>query len=236
MAFLFAVEEDDLLGDSLNPQFTPTHLLNLCCLEGTRKYYLDQIIAWFDDEEAPNVLWLCGGPGTGKTTISWNLIAELEKQQRSASEFFFRPGEHSPYMLWRTTAYKLAKFHPALKAAVYTALVEDSAVIHDIKTAFDTLVAKSLATTIDRFKGRGPVMLIDGLDHCARSSDWDVLLQTLASWLDLPAQCKLVITSRHADDIAKVFADKDIKRMELPTGDDADSNTDADIREEDLTR
>ncbi|KAI0056827.1 WD40 repeat-like protein [Artomyces pyxidatus] len=226
------VDEDDKLQDVLSPQYAPVDLLNLCCLEGTRTSILQEIIEWFDDDKAPNLLWLCGGPGTGKTSICWSLIAELERQQRSGSEFFFRKGQHDPYMLWRTTAYKLTKFHPALKSTVYAALIEEPDATDTILSTFHKLVEEPLKAAVGMFHDKSPVLLIEALEQCNHDESWPALLQTLPLWLQLPPQCKLIVTSRPADDISKVFEGKDvvIKRMELHTGNDVDYDTNSDIR------
>ncbi|KAI0263300.1 hypothetical protein BC834DRAFT_938963, partial [Gloeopeniophorella convolvens] len=222
--------EMEKLSNSLNPDFTPTSMLNQCCLEGTRRDVLYRIISWFNDPNEPNVLWLTGAPGTGKTTIAWSLIAELEKQQRSAGKFFFRQNQHSPYQLWRTLAYKMAKFHPAIKTGVYNTLVSDSEALDSVDLTFEKLIVGPLKASEALLVNRGPIILIDGLEQCAQwYGDWKTLLETLPKWLSLPHHCKLIVTSRPQDDIQKVFEGKDVKRIELLTG-DVDSDTNDDIR------
>jgi hypothetical protein len=226
------VDEDQRLMDLLYPDFTPTELLDLCCLDSTRKELLSDITAWFDDIGEPNVLWLSGAPGTGKTAISWSLLAELEKQQRSAGEFFFR--QHAPHQLWRTMAYKMAKFHPAIKHEVYKAVTrEEGVLLDDVQWTFDNLVAAPLKALDARLLSRGPVLLIDGIEQCSQwYSSWQTAVDTLPQWLSLPRHCKLIITSRPQSEIEKAFEGRDIKRMELSTGDDVytGSITENDVR------
>ncbi|KAI9507936.1 quinon protein alcohol dehydrogenase-like superfamily [Russula earlei] len=216
----------------LDPYFVPTPLLNFSCLDSTRSYQLSEIIAWFDKTDEPNVLWISGAPGSGKTSIAWSLIAELEKQQRSAGEFFFRPGQHTPQQLWRTMAFKMAEFHPALKSEINKVLKREEGFDRDnITLTFEKLVAGPLKALDVLLSNCGPILLIDDLEQCSRwSPDWETVLDTLPLWLSLPPHCKLIITSRHQHDIAKVFENKDIKRVELLTGNEADYNTDSDVR------
>jgi hypothetical protein len=227
------VDEDQRLVDLLYPDFTPADLLNLCCLDSTRRELLSNITAWFDDVSEPNVLWLSGAPGTGKTAIAWSLLAELEKQQRSAGDFFFRPGQHAPYQLWCTMAYKMAKFHPAIKNEVYKVATRDDVHIMDVQWTFENLIAAPLKALDARLLSRGPIVLIDGLEQCQQwytgVSSWQTAVDTLPQWLSLPRHCKLIITSRPESEIEKAFEGKDIKRMELST-DDVDSNTENDVR------
>jgi len=222
-----------MLQDALYPDFTTSDHLNLCCLDSTRKKLLSDITAWLDDIAEPNVLWLCGAPGTGKTAIAWSLIAELERQQRSAGEFFFRPNQNWPSQLWCTLAYKMARFHPAIKSEVYKALKREESYFprDEIQLTFDQLIAGPLKCLAARFSSRSPVFLIDGLEQCTQGySNWQALLDTLPQWLNLPRHYKLIITGRPQHDIAKVFEGKDIKRMELLVGEDADYYTHEDVR------
>jgi hypothetical protein len=159
------------------------------------------------------------------------LIAELERQQRSAGEFFFRQNQHSPNQLWCTLAFKMAKFHPAIKNEVYKALMrEEIFPLDSVQITFEKLVAGPLKTLAARLSSRSPVFLIDGLEQCGQGdASWQTVLDILPQWLTLPRHCKLIITSRPQYDIIKAFEGKDIKRMELLTGDDVDYYTNDDV-------
>lgn len=223
------LDEDQKLEEALNPDYTQTGILDPC-LDWTRKTLLSHIISWFESHTDPNVLWLCGAPGTGKTTIAWSLMSELEKQQRSAGSFFFRQNYHAPYQLWTTLAYKMAKFHPAIKGEIYKVLTRenDAPDLSDIQITFEKLIAGPLKALGARLSSRGPILLIDGLEQCGQ--DYKALLDTIPQWLSLPRHCKLIITSRPQGDITKLFEGKDVKRFDLLTGDDADYETNNDVR------
>jgi hypothetical protein len=213
-----------------------TDSLHLGCLSGTRTNVLSKVITWFDDRSAPNVLWLCGAPGTGKTTISWSLIAELKRQQRLAGVFFFGQREYTPFKLWPTVAYQMASFHPAIEAEIHDAIAtrtNDTLGSDDVNSTYQKLVSDPLTAANGLLSDRGPVFLIDGLEKCSRDPEksWDALLETLAQWpSSLPRHCKLIITSRPQSDITHVFGCRDFKRIDLLTGDDVDGHTDDDVR------
>lgn len=194
---------------------------------------LSEITSWFEGDTLPNVLWLCGAPGTGKTTVAWSLISELEKQQRCAGAFFFIQNQHTPYQLWTTLAYKMAQFHPAIKGEIYKALTRENDVLDldDIQATFEKLIAGPLRVLDARLSSRSPIFLVDGLEQCGQSyNGYQTLLDTLIRWLSLPRHCKLIVTSRPQGDITKLFEGKDVKRLELLTGDDSDYETIGDVR------
>jgi hypothetical protein len=129
----------------------------------------------------------------------------------------------------------MARFHPAIESEIHSALTNrtyDKLDLNDAQVTFSKLVWGPLKTTNTLLSSRNPVLLIDALDQCRRSQDnsWETLLNTLSQWPSLPRQFKLIVTSRPQSDIAKAFEGRDIKRMELLTGDDVDNSTKQDVR------
>jgi putative protein kinase ArgK-like GTPase of G3E family len=47
------------------------------CMDGTREDVLNRVYEWLDDLHAPNILWVRGGPGAGKSTILSTVAAKL---------------------------------------------------------------------------------------------------------------------------------------------------------------
>jgi hypothetical protein len=212
--------------------------MHLGCLSGTRTNVLSEITTWFDDRSAPNVLWLCGAPGTGKTTISRSLIANLKRQQRLAGVFFFGQREYpqvTPFKLWPTVAYQMASFHPAIETAIHGAIAtrtNETMDSNDVNSTYRKLVSDPLKATNGLLSNRGPVFLIDGLEKCSRDQmkSWEALLETLAQWPSSLPHCKLIITSQPQSDITNAFGCRDLRRIDLLTGDDVDWPTKHDVR------
>ncbi|KAH9057607.1 WD40-repeat-containing domain protein [Lactarius vividus] len=224
-----APDEDTELAETLEPVIQ-TSQLNLRCLDSTRGKLRSKIISWFESDTDPNVLWLSGAPGTGKTAIAWSLVAELKNQQRSAGAFFFGQYDYRPYQLWTTLAYEMTRFHPALKNEIYkTAIRNDTTDLYDVQMTFEKLIAGPLKALDARLSRHGPILLIDGLERCAGYGGFKAFLDTLPQWLLLPHHCKLIVISRPQGDIAKLFEGKDITRFQLLTGDDVDSDTKNDV-------
>jgi hypothetical protein len=80
------------------------------CMPGTRRSVVDAIFKWLDDTEAPNILWLSGSPGVGKSAVA-STVSELVTT-RLVSSFFCRR-DHTvlcdPAAIWRTVAYDFAQ-------------------------------------------------------------------------------------------------------------------------------
>ncbi|KAJ7873058.1 hypothetical protein B0H14DRAFT_2313272, partial [Mycena olivaceomarginata] len=60
------------------------------CMHGTRLDILRSIHDWANNLDGPNVFWLHGYPGTGKSAIAITVAAQLLESGRLASSFFFK--------------------------------------------------------------------------------------------------------------------------------------------------
>jgi hypothetical protein len=83
-----------------------------CCMDGTRESIVEELDKWLNcaDASEPNILWLSGGPGAGKSAIASSIVSKLSERCRLGSHFFFRRGDvalSDPAVLWRTMAYDL---------------------------------------------------------------------------------------------------------------------------------
>ena len=107
---LVSMEETGIL-DRLKP--APRREGATGCLSGTRKDVLQQVHDWIADNHAPNILWLRGSPGAGKTAVASSLVSELGA--KLGARFFFKRDDaavNDPVVLWRTVAFDLARRDP----------------------------------------------------------------------------------------------------------------------------
>jgi hypothetical protein len=202
-------------------------------MQGTRTDVITTINRWIDDTNLPNIFWLKGSPGAGKSAIAATMVAQLRSTHRLGSHFFFRTGHDSlsnPSQLWRTFAADLAKFDPHLRTEILEVLkeqrVDPSA--PDIKAHFQFLIQEPLQN-VARILSRYPVFVIDAFDECAMQVPHRrILLDTLKHWVEVPCQYKLLITSRDYHDIATALHGISQCHI-LSTGDLVDQNSYNDI-------
>ncbi|CCA75946.1 related to WD40-repeat protein (notchless protein) [Serendipita indica DSM 11827] len=209
------------------------------CQEGTRAEILDECVAWAYDPNAPNILWIKAAPGAGKSTIASSLVRILGiKKQRMGSSFFFLRQEGAittTRALWRSVAYDLAR-HPTIRRHLAAKLRKEEIDLTtpNIEELFKQLIVETLSRISRLPTEQSPVVIVDALDECgglegAHSQERHNLMQTLSLWSTVP-NCKLIVTSREEDDIARTFALNPPYIIELLIGQSKVEQSKRDIR------
>ncbi|KIM21961.1 hypothetical protein M408DRAFT_79768 [Serendipita vermifera MAFF 305830] len=198
------------------------------CMQGTRKKILAEMHSWMEDFDAPNILWLKGYPGVGKSAVASSFVEQLRSLKRLGSNFFFRrekANDMTPNSLWRVVAYDLSKQYSPIKEKVVAALRADETISTTINVdrLFRQLIHDPLIASEKILIGAPPVVVIDALDECGgldrqHSEHRRNLLQTLKSWSCLPRQFKLFVTSRDESDINQLFSTTSHHLVELFAG------------------
>ncbi|KAF8181251.1 hypothetical protein K438DRAFT_1439900, partial [Mycena galopus ATCC 62051] len=198
------------------------------CMPGTRVDILDSILDWANDLDGPNVFWLYGYPGTGKSAIAKTVTAQFLESGRLASHFFFKREEflsQTPKALWCSVAYDLADKYPEIRSKVVLAL-ESGGVdpqVTSYEDIFEKLIFKSLQNPLSVPPGRMPILVIDALDECGglkeSRSYQEQVLEALGHWKYLPSQVKLLVTSRNEENIHSVLGSMESRCKVLEVGD-----------------
>ncbi|KAH6886722.1 WD40-repeat-containing domain protein [Coprinopsis sp. MPI-PUGE-AT-0042] len=185
------------------------------CMAGTRLDVLSAIEEWVNDFETPNILWIRGFPGVGKSAIASSVVNQLRTSNRLGARFSFQRDNEAvgtPNALWRSVAYDLARLYPLVRKMVVERLKEEDVDVEasNAQALFRELVEEPLEECSDIPVGRLPVIAIDALDECGgrdgrQSEHRSTLLQTLKRWPNLPPQFKLIVTSRTEDDIDRIL-------------------------------
>ncbi|KIM29184.1 hypothetical protein M408DRAFT_22993 [Serendipita vermifera MAFF 305830] len=166
------------------------------CLEGTRQDILARVDAWAMEADAPNILWINGYPGVGKSAIATSIVEKWRLSGRLGSSFFFRRDgaeAMTPHSLWLL--------------AENDALLTTSNVDKLFREFIHSPLVASSAIPVEK----SPIIVVDALDECGgydgQYSDHRAgLIRTLKSWSSLPGTFKLVVTSRRENDIEQMIS------------------------------
>jgi hypothetical protein len=210
------------------------------CMEGTRRDILARIDAWAADIDAPNILWLNGHPGVGKSAIASSLVETWRSSGRLGSSFFFRrerANVMTPNALWRAVAYDLGRRYPSIRKHLVTALNADETLpsTSNVDALFRQLIYETL-TASDRADWESlPIIIVDALDECGGVDGWHsdhrkALMRTLKSWSNLPGEFKLVVSSRAESDIEQLFSTTAHHPVEIWAGKKVNPLSSMDIR------
>ncbi|KIM27448.1 hypothetical protein M408DRAFT_71064 [Serendipita vermifera MAFF 305830] len=210
------------------------------CIKGTRKAILNEIHRWAVDFNAPNILFLKGYPGVGKSAIAAEVADQLATLGRLGSSFFFqrqKAVDLTPHALWRTVAYDLSRRHSSVRKAVILKLEEDtiSPTTSNLESLFRHFIREPLMKSTDIPKARLPVVVIDALDECGglegpQSAHRKALMKTLRDWSQLHTKFKLVVTSRRENDIERLFSTTNHHLIEILAGEVVDVQSSEDIK------
>jgi NACHT domain len=210
------------------------------CMKGTRQDILDRIKNWTTDFDAPNILWLKGHPGVGKSAIATSIVEQLRGAERLGSCFFFQRQQvtvMTTQALWRTVAYDLGRQYPTIRKYLLAALKADEAIpdIVDVDKLFRQLIQGPIMASEELPTQRSPVVVIDALDECGgldgkHSDARRGLLRTLKCCSSLPRRFKLVVTSRAENDIERVISTTNHIPIEILAGQNVDDQSSGDIQ------
>ncbi|KAJ7174719.1 hypothetical protein C8R46DRAFT_1347799 [Mycena filopes] len=181
---------------------TAGHKRNIC-LPGTRANVIEELTKWgaLLDSATPNVCWLFGPAGTGKSTLASSL-AEIFTGFGYLGSFVFFDSDVSeraePSAYIRTIAHDLASRDRAIADAVLAALEDNPKIVKmRLVHQFERLILEPLSAT--KAPARPVVIIIDALDE-GGSLDLNSqkeFLSVLASGLPkLPKHVRVLITSR----------------------------------------
>jgi hypothetical protein len=219
---------DNFLRNLLDPP--KRGALGTRCMDGTRRDVLDVIDTWLTDPDQPNILWIRGSPGAGKTTISSTVASKYP-----CARFFFRRDIahlRGPMPVWRCVAYDLAGLSVNLKERIVAVLRDNlkQPAEADVEQQFEHLIEGPLRNNTEGLSLTHLVVVMDALDECSSDDkQWTSFLRSLRRWSHLPKAFKLLITSRDYPDIRNTLMDIS-QHVQLSTGHDVNSTTSSDLQ------
>jgi hypothetical protein len=220
------------------------------CMPGTRRWIVERIHNWLNDPLAPNILWLSGSPGAGKSTIASTMVSSLEVMCQLGSYFPCKRGDPAlsdPAAVWRTIAFDLARRDSAIARRLVMNLEAGKANPDraDIESHFRHFIEDPLTDACKKHMEAGEVqgivrrsnipilvVVLDALDECgpdgSQAIQRRIFMNTLTCWSHLPPSFKILVTSRD-DRITPSFR-KVCQRVALDTGDLASNEAIFDIQ------
>jgi len=185
--------------------------LDLCCMEGTRQFILNQVMSWVTDTQEKsgasrrNTYWLYGSPGIGKTSLAHSICASIHDRGQLAGAFFCRrddPNLSKPRNILPTLINKLAGIFPPFRTIVANRLRNDPNLSPESMKG-------SLFLDFIRDLPRQPkhtlVFVIDALDECGDGQSRPALLKVLIDAAAHAPWLKIIVTSRPEVDIQDFF-------------------------------
>ncbi|KAL6818859.1 hypothetical protein GGI42DRAFT_14446 [Trichoderma sp. SZMC 28013] len=188
---------------------------------GTCEWILEteELVAWLDQEQTSNVLWLYGNPGTGKSTmaifLTEKLAADFSASGGKTLAFFFCDSSfdkrRTATSVIRGLLSQLVEQHRQLLKYILPKYKERGA---DLFKSFDALWTIFMAAAADEKTGQ-KYCLIDAIDECDRESQNILLQQFQETFVNQTASSKIriLITSRPYSEIYEYlneFANKDL--------------------------
>ncbi|WAO95884.1 HET domain-containing protein [Fusarium falciforme] len=147
----------------------------------------------FQNDPQTPLLWISGGPGTGKAMLLCGLIDELSAKPTALSYFFYRasnPRLNSGVAVLRGLLYVLACQRPSLISG-YDLLGKQ----RDEDTSTWEPLAKLVSSTLEDPLLEGAVLVVDALNEC--SADRESLIE----FTKKPSRVKWIISSRDLPDV-----------------------------------
>ncbi|PAV14715.1 nucleotide-binding-oligomerization-domain like receptor [Pyrrhoderma noxium] len=199
----------------LNPSiFTGDDRLE--CLENTRKKTLEDIYDWVNAEGPPNVLLLIGAAGTGKSTIATTVAGMYQRKRQLGCHMFFVRERSHPRNVLQTIAYLLAEYSQPIAKSLSEQLKKSGNLdSSNLKVKFDILLQQPLSAVATEV-GHPVLIVLDALDECGTPELRQSLLHVLRDCLPaLPANFRILITSRPDEDINPLISSSNFRRMIL---------------------
>ncbi|EKM60099.1 uncharacterized protein PHACADRAFT_206297 [Phanerochaete carnosa HHB-10118-sp] len=194
------------------------------CLDGTRTDMLETIFNWAagqsmpgeaaepaEDPQAagdqPNVLWLNGLPGSGKTTIACSVAQRCRANRTLGANFFCSRSDSdcsNASLIFTTIAYQLGLFYEPYKDQVAEILKKDPQLAYSgVPRQFEELIVQPLAHLREGFPPC--VIVIDALDECRDPQVTSAVLSTLLNHAEDLSPLRFFVTSRPERHIAARF-------------------------------
>ncbi|KAF8179114.1 hypothetical protein BJ912DRAFT_644648 [Pholiota molesta] len=178
------------------------------CFAGTRTAIMKVIGDWLKDEAQPDLFWLNGLAGIGKSTITKTISKYANEHEMLGGSFFFSRGDQAlsdGRLVFPTLAFQLAQHDPAFKRSLGKALEGNADYGYE---ATPIQLDKLIITPLRDSSTRRKILLfvVDALDECSSKKEAKRLIELLlAQSKQFPFIFRIFITSRPENHIRSVL-------------------------------
>jgi hypothetical protein len=179
--------------------------LRRSCTEGTREQILADLMEWARGYNTPNIYWLCGMAGTGKTTIARSFCQKLKDAHLLGASFFCsRTLEETREIraVIPTIAHELASRSAVIPSLLIEAVKQDQGIASaQPNVQFTSLIRDPINHSL----ARPQTVAFDAFDEFKTIDDARHLLTVLTRFAPSVPNIKLFITSRLMPQLDEVF-------------------------------
>ncbi|KAF5323720.1 hypothetical protein D9619_012957 [Psilocybe cf. subviscida] len=203
--------EDDRLIDKLQAEHRAFYNAHRerpieTCEPDTRVALLEEVAEWAEETgpNHPQILWLNGRAGVGKSTIAKTLAARFDDAKILGGSFMFsKPnGVTDGSKVFTTLASQLAHHLPEFRDHLVAAIrAKAASITAEIPLQFEDLLAAPLSQAQS---SRSTVIILDALDECTPETLTPLLTSVVQSITRLRF-LRIVITSRPESPIKEVL-------------------------------
>ena len=181
------------------------------CFPGTRKTLLDQISIWFneDNSRVPQIFWLSGLGGTGKTAVSHTVCKEMHVNGQLGASFFFSRDEADRRRVTSiipTLAFQLASVNSTYRRRLCDVLKEHP---NAPSRAQQYQLKELLLDPLKKVPSLPPYLIVlDALDECGKergTEGGDLIALIFRELPNSGLNIKVLITSRPERSIRDTF-------------------------------
>ena len=148
--------------------------------------------SWLDSETGPNVIWMTGIPGAGKSFLCTSIIQSLQSRHDQSTLYFFcgnRSAEKSDCgWVLQTLAYQLLQQNRDLCSVVHQAYIAKGS---SKSSPALKRVLKDILVTVKASR-----IVLDGIDECEDNIQRDVISSLIDVQNSVGASCKILVSSR----------------------------------------
>ncbi|KAJ4339143.1 hypothetical protein N0V95_007860 [Ascochyta clinopodiicola] len=179
------------------------------CTQGTRTEELMAMERWAGQSDPRNVLWLCGMPGTGKSTIARTVFERWTEHggvRRPCASFTFERGVvDDAQHLFTTLALRLA-CDQDLRPHISEASGNDRNVSKTaLKNQFMMLLHKPIVKARESGFEEPIFLFIDALDECSDTSQVRKIYEIAISQEAREARIRFIVASRPEESVHSLF-------------------------------